>query len=117
MLAVCNVPENPVNGMVSIATVIPVGLVATYTCNGGLVITGEQNRTCLSVRMWSGQPPTCEEGMYVRVSLEPYNSLRSLPSFQEGVEGVCLQWSTISTTDDKRNEALLHNQQTILVYY
>ena len=33
--------------------------VATYTCNDGYTLKGEESRTCRESGQWSGEAPTC----------------------------------------------------------
>ena len=35
------------------------GSVATHTCNGGFLLNGDQERTCLSSGVWSGSAVLC----------------------------------------------------------
>lgn len=35
--------------------------IATYTCSGGLVVTGSATRACQADGQWSGSAPTCEQ--------------------------------------------------------
>ncbi len=37
-----------------------VGSTATYSCNKGYVLFGEQTRTCQYSGQWSGEEPYCE---------------------------------------------------------
>ncbi len=59
----CETLTNPDNGRVTVMT-RTIGSVASYRCNGGFEISGEETRTCeriagsTSVR-WSGVAPTC----------------------------------------------------------
>ena len=55
----CSELSSPTNGQVT-WTGLTSGSTATYTCNSDYQLIGEQNRTCLSTGMWSGQEPTCE---------------------------------------------------------
>ena len=51
--------SSPTNGQVT-WTGLTSGSTATYTCDSGYRLIGDQTRTCLSTGMWSGQETTCE---------------------------------------------------------
>ena len=55
----CSELSSPTNGQVT-WTGLTSGSNATYTCDSGYNLIGDQIRTCLSTGMWSGQEPTCE---------------------------------------------------------
>ena len=55
----CSELSSPTNGQVT-WTGLTSGSTATYTCDSGYHLIGDQNRTCLSSGVWSGQEPTCE---------------------------------------------------------
>ncbi|XP_064386393.1 CUB and sushi domain-containing protein 3-like [Halichondria panicea] len=38
----------------------PVGSSATYSCNHGYTLTVSTTRVCVTERIWSGSPPTCQ---------------------------------------------------------
>ena len=50
------------NGNV-IHTNTTLGGVATYTCDTGFLLIGDNNRTCQADSTWTGTDPTCE-GVY-----------------------------------------------------
>ena len=54
----CGTLGNPANGMVSVSTTT-YNSVATYSCNPGYALTGDDMRTCLDTKSWSGSEPTC----------------------------------------------------------
>lgn len=60
----CPALTNPANGVVSFAGTT-FRSVATYTCNDGYVISGNEQRTCLETGEWSGQIPTCVSKSWV----------------------------------------------------
>ena len=60
--------SNPANGRVSLNG-ITVGSLATYECDPGFVLRGNERRSCLSTGRWSGSDPECV-GMYTM--LESY---------------------------------------------
>ena len=57
-LALCIELSNPDNGNVT-WTGLTNGSTATYTCDSGYQLTGDQIRTCSSTGVWSGQEPSC----------------------------------------------------------
>ena len=54
----CGTLGNPANGMVSVSTTT-YNSVATYSCNTGHTLTGDDMRTCLETGLWSNTEPTC----------------------------------------------------------
>ena len=54
----CGSLDNPGNGVVSF-TATTYNSVATYSCNTGYTLTGDDMRTCQSSGVWSGSEPTC----------------------------------------------------------
>ena len=52
---VCDSLSNPAGGAVSITC-----STATYSCNNGYNLIGNDTMTCQSNGYWSGQPPICE---------------------------------------------------------
>ena len=46
------------NGEVEFSSRTP-GSTATYTCNFGFVLQGDEQRVCMENETWSGEPPTC----------------------------------------------------------
>ena len=55
----CNALSNPANGQVS-TTGTTFGETATYSCNTGYNLVGDNTRTCQATGNWSGSEPTCE---------------------------------------------------------
>ena len=55
----CGSLPDPANGQVTL-TGTTVGSEATYTCNPGYTLWGDQTRQCRSGGQWSGSEPTCE---------------------------------------------------------
>lgn len=49
---------SPVNGVVRLSGKT-FGSTASYSCNNGLVLIGNQMRSCLATGTWSGSEPTC----------------------------------------------------------
>ena len=56
----CDPLDPPCGGSVS-APNTTVGSIATYSCDLGLSLTGDENRTCQSDGYWSGSVPCCED--------------------------------------------------------
>ena len=54
----CGTLSDPANGTVSFSTTT-YNSVATYSCNTGHTLTGDDMRTCLDSGSWSGSEPTC----------------------------------------------------------
>ena len=40
--------------------------VATYTCNNGYNLNGDDTRLCLGKGFWSGSEQACVEGIYIK---------------------------------------------------
>ena len=59
----CSKLSSPAYGSVT-WTGLTCGSTATYTCDSGYQLSGDQSRTCLSTGVWSGQEPTCTGGYY-----------------------------------------------------
>ena len=62
----CSALFNPVNGMVQMSGDIQ-GSMATYSCNNGFTLLGQNTRRCNN-KMWSGNPPVCQ-GIYLYVKI------------------------------------------------
>ena len=61
----CPDPTNPRWGRVDVRYDIGNGLfVATYSCDEGRSLNGDQTRYCLGNNKWSGQQPTCIPGIF-----------------------------------------------------
>ena len=54
----CGALDNPENEVV-LSTDTTYNSVATYSCNAGYTLTGDDMRTCQSSGVWSGSKPTC----------------------------------------------------------
>ena len=54
----CSALSNPVNGMVQMTGDIQ-GSMATYSCNNGFTLMGQNTRMCDN-KMWTGNPPVCQ---------------------------------------------------------
>ncbi len=55
----CGDLENPVNGVVVLSGTV-FGSLATYSCDSGYILVGEQTRSCQANNQWSGRAPTCK---------------------------------------------------------
>ena len=55
----CGTLTNPQYGIVTLTGTSP-GSIATYHCNNGFVLNGDQERQCSETGVWSGDEPLCE---------------------------------------------------------
>ena len=55
----CGTLNTATNGQVSHLNGTTFGQKATYSCNTGYNLLGENSRTCQADGMWSGSEPTC----------------------------------------------------------
>ena len=56
----CDALSDPANGQVSHTAGTTFGQTATYICNTGYNLMGDNTRTCKATGNWSGSEPTCE---------------------------------------------------------
>jgi len=56
----CGTLTNPVNGQVSHSGGTTFEQTATYSCNAGYGLIGDNTRTCQATRVWSGSAPICQ---------------------------------------------------------
>ena len=54
----CGTLSNPLNGQVSHTAGTTFGETATYSCNTGYNLVGDNTRTCQATGEWSGSEPT-----------------------------------------------------------
>ena len=54
----CGPLGDPANGEVSVSSTT-FSSVATYSCNTGYTLTGDDMRMCLGTGLWSDSEPTC----------------------------------------------------------
>ena len=74
--------DNPDKGQVEITGQTP-GSTATYTCNDGFKLVGDESRECLYDGRWNGSEPTCTREalmhmilcMCMSLLLPPHNAL------------------------------------------
>ena len=66
----CSTLTNPANGQVSHTAGTTFGWTATYSCNTGYNLVGDNTHTCQADGMWSGSAPTCERMLLLNNS--PY---------------------------------------------
>ena len=64
----CGALINPANGLVSHSGTT-FGQAATYSCNTGYNLVGNNTRTCQATRMWTGSVPTCQGRLLVHHNL------------------------------------------------
>ena len=62
----CSALANPANGQVS-TTGTTFGQTATYSCNTGYNLMGDNTRTCEAGGEWSGSEPTCQGMLYIKL--------------------------------------------------
>lgn len=55
----CGTLTAPQYGIVTLTGTSP-GSIATYHCNNGFVLNGDQERQCSETGVWSGYEPLCE---------------------------------------------------------
>ena len=56
----CGTLTNPVNGQVTHTGRTTYRQTATYSCDTGYNLVGDNNRTCQATGMWSGSEPVCQ---------------------------------------------------------
>ena len=59
----CGALDGPVNGDVSVSSTT-YNSTATYSCNTGYTLTGDDMRTCMESGLWSGSEPICVGKIY-----------------------------------------------------
>ena len=68
----CPVLNDPANGMVT-WTSLTTGGVATYECDSGFELVGDEMRDCQSNSLWSGEAPICRR-KFVLCDLVSYST-------------------------------------------
>ena len=63
----CGSLNNPDHGTVSLTTTV-YNSVATYSCDIGYSLDGDDERRCLENKQWSGTPPTCSGGSKLTIA-------------------------------------------------
>ena len=63
----CSALTNPANGQVSQAAGTTFGETATYSCNTGYNLVGDNTRTCQATGEWSGSEPACQSMLYMKL--------------------------------------------------
>lgn len=80
----CGTLKNPRYGQVVFTGTI-FGSTATYSCNTGFILVGEQTRTCQANGKWSGRAATChrkcETSAYTIITMVLYFLARFFSSF------------------------------------
>ena len=56
----CGILTRPANGQVSHTAGATFGQTATYSCDAGFNLVGENIRMCQAAGVWSGNAPTCQ---------------------------------------------------------
>ena len=56
----CGTLTNPANGQVNHTAGTTFGQTATYSCNTGYNLVGDNTCTCEATGAWSGSVPTCQ---------------------------------------------------------
>ena len=62
----CGTLTNPENGDVDHTMGTTFGETATYSCNTGYNLVGDNTRTCQATGNWSGSEPTCERMLLLK---------------------------------------------------
>ena len=68
----CGTLTNPTNGQVSHTGRTTFGQTATYSCDTGYILVGDNTRTCQATGVWSRSEPTCQSMLYQLLKLECY---------------------------------------------
>ena len=74
----CSALTNPPNGQVSTTGGTTFGQNATYSCNTGYNLVGNNTRTCEATGNWSGSAPTCQGIMLYIIPLAHMNAWESM---------------------------------------
>ena len=72
----CGTLTHPANGQVSHTVGTTLGQTATYSCNTGYNLMGDNTRTCQATGVWSGSEPTCERMLLLKVEYCGSNLIR-----------------------------------------
>ena len=56
----CGTLTDPTNGQVSHTAGTTFEQTATYSCDTGYILVGDNNRTCQATGVWSGSEPICQ---------------------------------------------------------
>ena len=60
----CGTLTDPADGQVSHTAGTTFGQTATYSCDTGYNLVGDNNRTCQATGRWSGITPTCQGKLF-----------------------------------------------------
>ena len=63
----CGTLTDPANGQVSHTTGTTFGQTATYSCDLGYNLVGDNNRTCQATGRWSGNTLTCQGKLLIKL--------------------------------------------------
>ena len=61
----CGTLANPGNGEVNHTAGTTIGQIATYSCNTGYNLVGDNTRTCQDPGVWSESAPTCQGMLFL----------------------------------------------------
>ena len=78
----CDTLTDPVSGQVSHPTGTTFGQTATYRCDTGYNLVGNNTRTCQATGVWSGSTPTCQGTSMWIVEANIQCSRTSQPTFK-----------------------------------
>ena len=98
----CGSLSNPANGKVNHTAGTTFGQNATYSCDPGYNLVGENTRTCQATGNWSGSASTCQ-GVYIQklitgdvtwccLTLTTCYQLVLMMDFSTGCHGSCFGW-------------------------
>jgi len=74
----CNALNDPANGQVNHTSGTTFGETATYSCNTGYNLVGDNTRTCEATGNWSGSAPTCQSMLLYIIPLAHMNAWESM---------------------------------------
>ena len=69
----CGTLNDPTNGQVSHTGGTTFGQTATYSCNTGYNLVGDNTHTCQATGEWSGSVPTCEGMLLLPHSIQMHS--------------------------------------------
>ena len=86
----CGFLTDPANGRVSHTAGTTFGQTATYTCDTGFNLVGDNTRMCQVAGVWSGNAPTCQGELLISYNTRcvcVYTSLVPRPKEEEEEKG------------------------------
>ena len=63
----CGTLTYPTNGQVSHTAGTTFGQTATYSCDTGYNLVGDNTRICQATGVWSGSAPTCQGMLFLKL--------------------------------------------------